>query len=589
MDAKIEKLVKEWMSEDYDEETRQEIKELYEKNDEKELYERFYTTLTFGTGGLRGIMGAGTNRMNKYVVGKATQGLANYLLKNTDDCKTKGVVIAYDNRNNSDKFALEAALVLSGNGIKVYLFDELYPTPLCSFGIRQLGAVAGIVITASHNPKEYSGYKVSYADGAQVLPPHDVGIISEVNKISSIKEVKKIEKDKALAEGLLVYIGEDIDKVYLKKVEELQQNSEINKKVGKDLKIVFTPLHGAGNKLVRASLKLWGFENVFVVPEQEKPDGNFSTVKSPNPQYASALELAIKLAKEKDADLVLATDPDADRLGIAVKSDSGYILCNGNQIGFLIAYYLLSQMKEKGELTGQEAIVKTIVSTDIIFPIAKDYNATVFEVLTGFKYIGEKIKEWDETRDYNFVTGFEESYGYLAGTFVREKDAVIACSLVAEITAWAKSRGMSILEIIDEIYVKYGYYYEDLLEKVLKGSEGVKQIGNIMENLRNNPPEKINGVKITKIRDVLKDEIKDLSTNKTEKINLPKSNVLTFYFEDGSKITARPSGTEPKIKFYFSYVKDVPEKDELNSIKLDVKKQVEELKAAINNLVEEIK
>jgi len=561
MDHAIEMHIQEWLSDQYDEETRNEIQQLVDKQDYKELTDRFYKDLDFGTGGLRGIIGAGTNRINKYTIRKATQGLATYIIKQGPEAAAKGVAIAYDSRYKSPEFSLEAALVLAGNGIKVYLFDKLHPTPLLSFAVRHLKAQAGIVVTASHNPKEYNGYKVYWDDGGQVVPPHDVNIIGEVRGTTSLSQVKTISKEEAIENKLLEYVGDDVDNAYLEKAVSLSINPEVVEQTSKDLKIVFTPIHGAGTYLVPKLLDKLGYKNVFVVKEQQEPDCNFSTVKSPNPEESAAMELAIKEAQRVDADLVMATDPDADRIGIAVKDDEGkYVLLSGNQTGCLLIYYVLSQLKDKGNLPENGVVIKTIVTTELQREIAKHFGIECIDVLTGFKYIAEKIRNFenngtDGSPTHNFLAGGEESYGYLVGTYVRDKDAVITAAILAELTAYAKADNTSLYEILVKIYKEFGLYSEILKSIVYKGKEGMETIAKIMESLRNDPPKTIGKSIITHISDY-KNSVTIEPTKKhvIGTIDLPSSNVLAFHLTDGTLLTIRPSGTEPKIKIYLSAV-----------------------------------
>jgi len=544
----MENLIKEkvniWLNGNYDKATKAEITNLLQTN-EKELTDAFYRDLEFGTGGLRGIMGVGTNRMNKYTVGFATQGFANYLKKTFPDKMLK-VAVCFDSRNNSNYFAEIVADVFSANGIFCYLFEELRPTPELSFAVRELNCNAGVMVTASHNPKEYNGYKAYWNDGAQLVPPHDVNVIEEVTKITSVDEVKW-ERN----QNLVKLIGEDIDNLYLKQIQTLSFSNKNIEKYTKNLKIVYTPLHGTGITLIPKAFKMWGFENVHIVEEQSVPDGNFPTVVSPNPEEKTAMELALKKAKEMDADLILATDPDADRIAAGVKNLNGeYILLNGNQTLILLTYYLLSQLKDINKLHSTDYIIKTIVSTELIPKMAKDYGIECFDVLTGFKYIAEVIREWEGKRKY--IGGGEESFGYLAGDFVRDKDAISACCLFAEMAAQAVANQSTLYLELLKIYQKYGYYKEDLLSITKKGKEGLEEIKQMMVNYRENPPKEINGSKVVCIKDYLLHETKDIITGKTEKIELPTSDVLQFFTEDGSKISVRPSGTEPKIKYYFA-------------------------------------
>ncbi len=540
-----------WIEDNYfDEETKSELKSI--ADDEKEIQERFYKELEFGTGGLRGIIGAGTNRMNKYTVRKATQGLANYILLKETDNNKKAVAIAYDSRRFSKEFAEEAALVLNGNGIKTYLFKELAPTPELSFAVRYLGCTAGIVITASHNPPEYNGYKVYWSDGGQVPPPFDEEIIKEVMKVTDFSQVKVKDKGKAKEEGLFNIIDEEIHDAYIKEVKAQSINGDIVKKIADDFTIVFTPLHGTGNKPVMRVLKEIGFKNVFVVPQQENPDSNFSTVSYPNPEDPKAFDLAIKLAKEKNADIIIGTDPDADRVGVLVRDEKGeYSVLTGNMTGVLLAEYILSAKKSKGILPRNGAIIKTIVTTKMADAVAKEYDITLFEVLTGFKFIGEKIKEFEETGEHEYLFGFEESYGSLAGTYARDKDAVVSAMLACELAAVYKDKGMTLYEGLQELYKKYGYYKESLNSITLKGIEGQEKIKSLLTSIRNNPPSEIAGMNVLEIRDYEEQVAKNLTTKETRKMELPKSNVLYFVLEDEAWFCIRPSGTEPKVKIYF--------------------------------------
>lgn len=540
----VKKRAAEWLSSKYDENTKKEVERLL-KFDEKELIDAFYRELEFGTGGLRGIMGVGSNRMNIYTVAKATQGLANYLIKNFPKLDQIKVAIAHDSRNNSRLFAETTAKIFAANGIKVFLFDTLRPTPELSFTIRHFGCQSGVVITASHNPKEYNGYKAYWDDGGQVVPPHDKNIIAEVEKISSIDEIKFSGNEK-----LIENIGISIDEIYTDKVKELSLSSDVVSKFS-DIKIVYTPIHGTGVKLVPLVLKKYGFKNIINIPEQDVSDGNFPTVKSPNPEEPAALAMAIEKAKTTGAELVMATDPDADRVGIAVKDDKGeFILLNGNQTGSILIYYLLTRWSETGKLKGREYIVKTIVTTDLIAEIAKKFKVPHYDVLTGFKYIAEIIKKNEGKA--TFIGGGEESYGYLAGEFVRDKDAVMACALIAECAAWAKSKGKSLYDILMEIYTEIGFYKEGLINVTKKGKEGQEEIQQMMEAFRKNVPKSLGGSDVIRFFDYQSQTEIDYKTGKQIVIDQPKSNVLQFLTADGSKVTVRPSGTEPKIKFYFS-------------------------------------
>jgi phosphoglucomutase len=540
----VKQRASEWLSERYDKTTRDEVEKLLKSN-ENELIDAFYRDLEFGTGGLRGIMGVGTNRMNVYTVAKATQGLCNYVKKEFSFLKDIKAVVGHDSRNNSRLFAETTAKVFTANGIKVYLFDSLRPTPELSFTIRHFGCQTGVVITASHNPKEYNGYKAYWNDGGQVVPPHDKNIIVEVEKIKSIDEVRFSGN-----ENLITIIGQEIDNIYTDQIKGLSLSPQIVAKHN-DLKIVYTPIHGTGVKLVPLILNKFGFKNINNVPEQDISDGNFPTVKSPNPEEHAALSLAIEKARLVDADLVMATDPDADRVGIAVKdSNNNFILLNGNQTGSILIYYLLNRWKETGKLTGKEYIVKTIVTTDLIAEISKKFNVEYFDVLTGFKYIAEIIRQNEGKKI--FIGGGEESYGYLAGEFVRDKDAIIACALIAETAAWGKEHSKSLYDLLLDIYVTFGFYKEALVNVSKKGKEGAEEIQQMMDSFRNQPPKLLGGSEIIVIHDYLRRKTLDVVSNKSADITLPKSNVLQFITHDESKVTIRPSGTEPKIKFYFS-------------------------------------
>ncbi len=538
-----------WCENEYfDKDTKAELSAI--SSDENEIKERFYRDLEFGTGGLRGIIGAGTNRMNIYTVRKATQGLANFIIK--EGGQDKGVAIAYDSRNMSVEFSEEAALCLCANGIKAYRFDSLRPTPELSFALRELGCIAGIVITASHNPAEYNGYKVYWEDGAQITPPKDTEIISEVNAVSDWNMVKTMSHDEAVASGLYHTIGEKIDDRYMEELKKLIVQPELVREVGKTLKVVYTPLHGTGNIPARRILKEIGFENVYVVPEQELPDGNFSTVESPNPENKSAFELALKLAEKVGADLVLATDPDADRLGVYAKDSATgeYKSFTGNMSGMIICEYLLSMKKAKNELKDDSFIVKTIVSTNMTDKVATEYNVEVKECLTGFKYIGELIKIAEETGKGTYEFGFEESYGCLVGTHARDKDAIVAVMALCEAAAYYYTKGLTLWDQMMEIYKKYGFFREGLETITLKGIEGAEKIKSMMESIRNNPPKELGGYEVLSFRDYQKDTITDLRTGNVTPTGLRKSNVLYFDLTNDAWVCVRPSGTEPKIKFY---------------------------------------
>ncbi len=543
-------LYNQWLENPYfDEATKAELMSI--KDNEKEIEDRFYTELEFGTAGLRGVIGAGVNRMNIYTVRKATQGLSNYIIK--VDGQKKGVAIAFDSRRMSPEFADEAALCLAANGIKAYVFESLRPTPELSFAVRELGCIAGINITASHNPPEYNGYKVYWEDGAQITPPHDGGIMAEVKAVTDFATVKTMDKKSAVEAGLYEVIGADIDDKYMAKLKEQVKRPEAIKAAAKDLKIVYTPLHGTGNIPARRVLKELGFENVYVVKEQELPDGNFPTVSYPNPEAAEAFELALKLAKEVDADLVLATDPDADRLGVYVKdTKSGeYITLTGNMSGCLLAEYEISQIKELKGIPEDGALIKTIVTTNMADAIAKYYNVKLIEVLTGFKFIGQQILGFEQSGKGSYLFGFEESYGCLIGTHARDKDAIVATMALCEAAAYYKTKNMTLWDAMIAMYDKYGYYKDDIKSITLKGKEGLQKIQDILNTLRENTPEKFGEYKVTSARDYKLDTIKDMETGEVKPTGLPKSNVLYYDLTDGAWLCVRPSGTEPKVKFYY--------------------------------------
>ena len=535
---------KTWLGEAYDAETRAEVKRMLDAEDKTELIECFYRDLEFGTGGLRGIMGAGCNRMNIYTVGAATQGLANYLKEAFADLEQIKVAVAHDVRNNSRKFAEVVANVLSANGIKAYLFDSFRPTPELSFAIRHLGCQSGVNITASHNPKEYNGYKAYWADGAQIIAPHDVNIINNVNKIKGAESIK-FEGNPELIE----IIGKEVDDAFLAAIKELSLSPEAIKN-NSDLKIVYTPIHGTGVDLIPASLKNYGFTNIIHVPEQDVPSGDFPTVESPNPENPSAMAMAIAKAKEVGADLVMASDPDADRVGCVIRDNKGeYVLINGNQIAMILLYYLMTRNAELGRLTGKEYIVKTIVTTESIKSIADANNIKMYDCYTGFKWIASVIRENEGTCRY--LGGAEESYGFLAEDFARDKDAVSAVSLMAEAAAWAKDKGMNFLQMLQDIYIKYGFSREEGISVVRQGKSGAEEIVAMMKNFRSNPPKSLGGSDVVIIKDYDSLNLTDVKAGKVEKMDMPtSSNVLQFFTEDGTKISVRPSGTEPKIKFY---------------------------------------
>ncbi|MBP3461971.1 MAG: phospho-sugar mutase [Tyzzerella sp.] len=541
----------EWLSNPYfDVKTKAELEGI--ADDENEIKERFYKELEFGTAGLRGIIGAGTNRMNIYTVRKATQGLANYII--SQGFEAKGVAIAYDSRRMSPEFANEAALCLAANGVKAYVFESLRPTPELSYAVRKLGCIAGINITASHNPPEYNGYKVYWEDGAQITPPHDKGIMDEVQKVTDYNTMKTMSLADAKAAGLYVTIGADIDDAYMEELKKQVIHWDSIKEVGKELKIVYSPLHGTGNIPARRVLKELGFENVYVVKEQELPDGEFPTVSYPNPEAEEAFELGLKLAKEVDADLILATDPDADRLGVYVKdTKSGeYKVLTGNMSGCLLAEYEISQRKAvHGSLPEDGAVITSIVSSCMAGAIAEAYDLRFIQVLTGFKYIGQQILGFEQTGKGSYVFGFEESYGCLIGTYARDKDAIVATMALCEAAAYYKTQGKTLWDAMIDMYEKYGYYKEDIKSITLKGIEGLAKIQEILETLRNEPPVEIAGCKVLKARDYKEDTIKDMVTGEVTATGLPSSNVLYYDLPDGAWVCVRPSGTEPKVKFYY--------------------------------------
>jgi phosphoglucomutase len=542
--SELRKKASAWISKDFNVETRNEVQEMLD-NDEKKLTDAFYQDLEFGTGGLRGIMGAGTNRMNIYTLGMATQGLSNYLIKQFGTKSEIKVAIAHDCRNNSRYYAETTAAIFSANGFKVFLFESLRPTPELSYAIRHYGCKSGVVITASHNPPEYNGYKAYWDDGGQVVAPHDTGIIDEVRKITSVKEINF----NSIKENICI-IGSETDNLFLNEVLKTSVNPEIISRFS-DIAIVYTPIHGTGVKLVPEVLKRFGFTNIIHVPEQDINDGNFPTVKSPNPEEPDALKLAINKAIETGAELVMATDPDADRLGIAVKDKNGkFVLLNGNQTCAILTWYILSQWKEKQKYKGNEFIIKTIVTSDLIERISEGYNVEYFNVLTGFKFFAELIRNLEGKKKY--IGGGEESYGYLPGDYVRDKDAIASCALVAEAAAWAKSKNKTLYNLLIDIYVQFGLYKERLINIVRKGSDGAIEIRSMMTSFRNSPPIKINNCNVVRINDYELMTTHDLVKGTIEKIDLMQSDVLQFILADGSKISVRPSGTEPKIKFYFS-------------------------------------
>ena len=566
---------KKWCTSDaFDEETKKELETI--KDNDKEIEDRFYKELEFGTAGLRGVIGAGTNRMNKYTVGKATQGLANYIIK--QGTQDKGVAISYDSRKMSDEFSKLTALILNANGIKTYIFENLRPVPELSFAVRELKCTAGVMITASHNPPKYNGYKVYWDDGAQIVSPVDKDIITEVRNISDYSTIKMISEEQAKSKGLYNVIGKEIDEKYLNILKNSVLNPDAIKEVGKDIKIVYTPLHGTGNTLVEGLLKDLGFENVYVVPEQAKPDGNFPTVDYPNPEDPKAFKLALDLAKEKDADVVLATDPDADRLGIFAKDTATgeYKTYTGNMSALLIAEYRISQMKEKGILPSDGMFLTTVVSSNLAYDIAKYYNLQIREVLTGFKNIGRQMKLAEINKDATYVFGFEESYGCLIGDYARDKDGIAAVMALAEAAAYYKTKGLTLWDQMINIYKKYGYYKEGQVSIVLEGSEGAKMIQDMMTKTRNTDIEKIGNYDVLNFRDYDCDTVKNMKTKEISHPGLPKSNVLYYELEDNNWCCVRPSGTEPKIKLYCGVkgtsMDDAEEK--LSKLKIEMEKIV---------------
>ena len=564
-----------WLDGNYNEETKKQVRRLLEAEDKSELIESFYRDLEFGTGGLRGIMGAGTNRMNIYTVGAATQGLSNYLKAQFPDVPQLSVVIGHDCRNNSRLFSEISANIFSANGIKVYLFKDLRPTPEASFAIRHLGCQSGIILTASHNPKEYNGYKAYWNDGAQMVAPHDENVITEVNKIASVDDIK-FEGNSALIE----IIGEEIDKLFIENIKKLSLSPESIKR-NSDLKIVYTPIHGTGVKLIPRALKEYGFTNIIAVPEQNVVSGDFPTVVSPNPEEPAALDMAVKKAIETDADIVMASDPDADRLGIAVKNDKGeWILVNGNQTALLFIYYLIRRWKELGKLNGNQYIVKTIVTTEIIKQIAERNGVEMFDCFTGFKWIAAVIRENEGKKEY--IGGGEESYGFLPEEFARDKDAVSSCTVMAEIAAWAKDNGKTLFELLQDIYVEYGYGKEKGISVVRKGKSGAEEIAQMMRDFRSNPPKEIAGSKVKVVKDYESLKITDLDSGKVSDLVMPAtSNVLQYFTEDGTKISVRPSGTEPKIKFYVEVRGTMTSRADYDAADAAANKKIEAVRASL--------
>jgi phosphoglucomutase len=568
--AQVRAKAQAWLDGPIDEASRNTIL-LMMKENESELIECFYRDLEFGTGGLRGIMGVGSNRMNIYTVGMATQGLCNYLLKQFSGRDRISVAIAHDCRNNSPEYAEITARICIANGIRAYLFEGLRPTPELSFAIRRLGCQSGVVVTASHNPKEYNGYKVYWEDGGQIINPHDVNIIREVQKIKSIGEVKfGGDKDS------IIPLGEAMDALFISEVVSRSINPEVIR-AHPDVKIVYTPIHGTGVTMVPRALQAMGFKNIFHVPEQDVVDGNFPTVVSPNPEEPAALNMAMKKANEVGADLVMATDPDADRVGIAIRNDRGELmLVNGNQTAALLTYYLLSQWSERGKLTGKEYIVKTVVTTELIADMARHYGVPYWDVLTGFKFIADIIRRHEDSM--TFIGGGEESYGFMIGDFVRDKDAVTSCAIIAELAAWGQSRGKSLYDILLDMYLEFSLYRESLINVVRKGKSGAEEIQRMMAGFRSSPPDTLAGSRVSEIRDYLEQTKTDTLTGQRSAIDLPKSNVLQFITEEGSKVSVRPSGTEPKIKFYFSVFGSLDRKEDYEAVKSGLDARIETLK-----------
>lgn len=563
-----------WLNSPIDDASKEAIRTMMEHN-EQELVESFYKDLEFGTGGLRGIMGVGTNRMNKYTVGMATQGLCNYLLKEFSSLEQVSVAVAYDCRNNSRHFAEVTAQICTANGIRAYLFEDLRPTPELSFAIRQLGCQSGVVVTASHNPKEYNGYKVYWEDGAQIIHPHDANIIREVQQIRSIADVK-FEGRKEM----IIPMGEEMDAMYIRQVAGQSLNPEVIS-AHSGVKIVYTPIHGTGVRMVPRALKELGFKNVYNVPEQDVVDGDFPTVISPNPEESAALDMALKKADEVGADLVMATDPDADRVGIAVRDHTGkLVLVNGNQTASLLTYYLLSQWSEKGKLTGKEFIVKTIVTTELIAEMAAHYKVTHWDTLTGFKFIADIIRK--KEGEMTFIGGGEESYGFMVGDFVRDKDAVTSCAMLAEMAAWGRSMGKSLYDLLLDMYSTFSVYQESLINVVRKGKSGSEEIQQMMDQFRSNPPASLAGSKVKQVHDYLEQTSTETDSGRKTPISLPRSNVLQFLTENGAKVSVRPSGTEPKIKFYFSVRGKLESRDRYPDAKAALLEQIEQMKKELN-------
>ncbi|MGM0438118.1 MAG: phospho-sugar mutase [Bacillota bacterium] len=574
---------REWLISDYfDEETKAELESI--EDDEVEIEDRFYKDLTFGTGGMRGKIGAGTNRINKYIVRKATQGFANYIINYLDEGRDRGVVISYDSRHKSREFARETALVLNGNGIKTYLFDELKPTPELSFAVRELNAIGGVMVTASHNPPEYNGYKVYGEDGCQAVPEKARKIIAEIDEIDDFNLIKRMNKETAKAEGFFNIIGEEIDKKYMEALKEVIPDKELAEEKGKELDMIYTPLHGTGNKPVRRLLDELGFENLEVVEEQTTADPDFSTVEQPNPEEDEAYEMALKQAAENDnkADLIFSTDPDCDRLGILAKHEGEYRSLNGNELGILLGDYLLNKLEKSNQLPEKGVIIKTIVTTEMIRKIAAEYNVEVIDVLTGFKFIGEKMTEF-ENDNRDFIFGFEESYGYLAGTYARDKDAVIASALAAVMTLYYKEQNKTLYDRLAELREKYGYYMEDLKAIKLEGKVGQEKINGAIESLRQDKAKELIGKKVIEFKDYLEQKSWNYEDGSEKEINLPESNVLQYILEDETLITVRPSGTEPKLKLYYAIRAEDKQKAETK-----LKKSVKEFTSKVKDIIENL-
>ena len=581
MDQNILNKAQEWTKAPYDENTRSEIQTLIDNNDEKELTDRFYRDLEFGTGGLRGTLGAGTNRMNSYVVRKVSQGLANYMI--ATGRQHKGIVIGRDSRLQSDVFAETVAGVMVANGIPVYFFEDIHPTPTVSFAIRQKGALSGVMVTASHNPQQYNGYKVFWEDGAQVTPPHDTAIIKDVQKITSLDQVKIIDFETAIQNPLFHVIDQELDPVYLNKIRSLSIHPETV--TGSNVRICYSPLHGTGYRLVPEALRLWGFEDVVYVDSQLIPDGHFPTAPFPNPELREAMEPGIKVAAEKDADVLIASDPDADRIGVALKQKGkDYLLLNGNQIASLLVFYVTHELKNTGRMPENPRVVSTIVTTALVPKICASMQIPVDEVLTGFKWIGLKAKEYEESKKAHYIFGCEESHGYNAADFVRDKDAVSSASLFAEMTAYYKSKGRSLVDVLNDIYKEYGYYKESQIAAKFEGKEGADKISAIMEGLRTNPPTSVGDHQVLSVTDIRDGSIKNPADGKEiAKVALPSSNVIVLKLSDEAKIVARPSGTEPKIKFYFTTAGEVG--DSIDETITRVEKAHQALRTALSEYI----